>query len=367
MAEPRAAVLDAPRTPLSVEAVDVLEPGPGEVLVRYVASGVCHSDLHAITGDMLHPLPVILGHEGAGVVAAIGSGVTSCQVGDHVLTSYIPSCGTCRYCSIGRPNLCALRDKPRHLMLDGTARFRRADGSSINHFLQVSSFATHAVLLQEGVIPIRKDAPLDVICLVSCGVTAGMGAVLNRARVRPGASAVVFGCGGVGLNVVQACRLSGAAKIIAVDRLANKLAWAEEFGATHCVDASREDPVARVRDITGGEGADYAFEAIGLPRVIETMLDCLHRGGEAYIIGVSPHGSRITIDPGLLVQERVLTGSSFGGSRQRVDLPMIVDLFMDGKVKLRELVSRRLGLDDINHAFEILERGEVARSVLVYA
>ncbi|TAK20791.1 MAG: Zn-dependent alcohol dehydrogenase [Chloroflexota bacterium] len=366
MAGARAAILDAVKSALSIEEIEVLPPGPGEVQVKYVASGVCHSDLHAITGDMLHPLPVILGHEGGGIVEAVGSGVTTCQVGDHVLTSYIPSCGTCSYCTIGRPNLCALRDRPRHLMLDGTSRFRRRDGSFVNHFLQVSSFATRAVLLQEGVIPIRKDAPLDVVCLVSCGVTAGMGAVLNRAKVKPGSTVVVFGCGGVGLNVIQAAELAGAGRVIAVDRLPYKLGLAEEFGATHLIDASKEDPVKRVHEITGGVGADYAFEAIGAPRVIETMLECLHRGGEAYIIGVSPHGARISIDPSLLVQERVLSGSSFGGSRQRVDLPMIVDLFMQGKVKLRELVSRRLGLDDVNRAFELLNRGEVARSVLVY-
>ncbi len=363
----RAAILDRVKAPLSVEEIAVLPPGPGEVQVRYVASGVCHSDLHVITGDMRHDLPVVLGHEGAGIVEAIGPGVTTCAVGDHVLTSYIPSCGTCHYCSIGRPNLCALRDRPRHLMLDGTSRIRRRDGTAVNHFLQVSSFSTRAVLLQEGVIPIRKDAPLDVICLVSCGVTAGMGAVLNRAKVKPGSTVVVFGCGGVGLNVIQAAELAGAGRIIAVDRLPYKLGLAEEFGATHQVNASTEDPVRRVSEITGGFGADYAFEAIGAPRVIETMLDCLHRGGEAYVIGVSPHGSKITIDPSLLVQERVLSGSSFGGSRQRVDLPMIVDLFMSGKVKLRELISRRLGLDDINHAFDLLDRGEVARSVLVYS
>src|ERR671936_626657 len=215
MTQSKAAVLDAVKAPLSIEQLE------------------------------------LLGHEGAGVVEAVGPGVTTCQVGDHVLTSYIPSCGTCRYCTIGRPNLCELRDRPRHLMLDGTTRFRRRDGSAVNHFLQVSSFATQAVLLEQGVIPIRKDAPLDVVCLVSCG---------------------------------------GAARIIAVDRLRYKLGLADEFGATHLVDASTEDPVARVREITGGFGADYAFEAIGAPRVIETMLDCLHRGGEAYVIGVSPHG-----------------------------------------------------------------------------
>jgi S-(hydroxymethyl)glutathione dehydrogenase/alcohol dehydrogenase len=361
----KAAVLYETRQPLAVEEVEVLEPGPHEVLVQYVASGVCHSDLHAITGDMPHPLPVILGHEGAGVVEQVGPGVEWVKPGDHVVTSYIPSCGKCAYCIKGRPNLCALRDHPRHLMLDGTSRFRRGD-QELNHFLQVSSFAERAVLLEDGVIPIRQDAPLDTVCLVSCGVTAGAGAVINRAKVPPGSSVAVFGCGGVGLNVIQAAQLMGAAKIIAVDILANKLEWAQEFGATHLVDASREDPVPRIHAISGQGGADFAFEVIGTQQTVEQAFNAVHRGGMAVVIGVSPTGTRVSIDPGMLVQERILTGSSFGGSRQKVDLPMIIDLFMDGKYKLKELISRRLPLAEINHAFDLLQQGEVKRSVIVY-
>ncbi|HEV8675902.1 MAG TPA: Zn-dependent alcohol dehydrogenase [Methylomirabilota bacterium] len=361
----KAAVLYELKQPLVVEELEVLEPGPHEVLVRYVATGICHSDLHVITGDLPHPLPVVLGHEGAGVVERVGPGVEGVRPGDHVVTSYIPSCGRCSYCIVGRPNLCALRDKPRHLMLDGTPRFRKGS-QPINHFLQVSSYATRAVLLEHGVIPIRQDAPLDVVCLVSCAVTAGAGAVINRAKVTPGSTVAVFGCGGVGLNAIQAARLMGAAKIIAVDVLPQKLAWAEEFGATHGVNAASEDPVARIHAIAGGGGADFAFEVVGGQRTIEQAFHSVHRGGTCVIIGLSPAGTRLAIDPAMLLQERVLTGSSFGGSRQKVDLPMLIDLFMDGKLKVRELISRRLPLAEINQAFDLMQQGEVKRSVVVY-
>src|SRR5262249_49452640 len=236
-----AAVLYDAMKPVVVEDIELLEPGPHEVQVRYAANGVCHSDLHVITGDYPHPLPVVLGHEASGVVEKVGDGVESVAPGDHVCSSYIPSCGRCSYCINGTPTLCALRDKPRWLMHDGTSRFRR-NGEGIHHFLQVSGYATHAVLPEDSVLRIRKDAPLDVVCLGSCGVLAGAGPVINRAKVPPGASVAVFGCGGVGLNTIQAARLMGAGKIIAVDTLARKLEWAEEFGATHRVDASREDP-----------------------------------------------------------------------------------------------------------------------------
>ena len=362
----RAAVLYEKGAPLVVQDVDVLDPLEGEVLVRYVASGVCHSDLHVIQGLNGHPLPVILGHEGAGKVERVGPGVRLVEVGDHVVTSYQPSCGHCRFCTIGRPNLCELRDRPRHVLRDGHTRFRRGD-QEIYHYLQVSSYSEYAVLMEESLIPIRKDAPLDVVCLVSCGVTAGMGAVFNRARVTPGSSVAVYGCGGVGLNVIQGARLAGAGRIIAVDVLEFKLELAQQFGATHVVNASREEPIARIKELTGGWGADYAFEVVGTPKTIEQMFGSTHRGGTAVVIGVSPDGTRISVDPSMLLQERVLTGSSFGGSRQRVDLPMIIDLYLDGKVKLNELISRRLGLEEINHAFTLLLNGEVARSVLVYA
>ena len=362
----QAAVLHRPGLPLEVEELEVLSPRAGEVLVRFVASGVCHSDLHVMQGHMPHPTPVVLGHEGAGVVEALGAGVSGVRVGDHVLTSYIPSCGRCPYCATGRPNLCDLRDAPRHLMPDGTARFRKGD-QDVYHFLQVSSYSERAVLPEPSVIPIRKDAPLDVVCLVSCGVAAGAGAVINRARVAPGASVVVIGCGGVGLNAIQAAALIGAGKIVAVDVFDGKLDDAREFGATHAVNgAKEEDPVARIHEICGRGGADYAIEVVGSARTIEQALRAVHRGGTVVVVGISPAGTRVPVDPSLLVQERVLTGGSFGGSRQRVDLPMYVDLFMQGKYKLRELISGQVGLAELNGAYERLERGEVRRSVLRY-
>jgi len=361
----RAAVLYEVRKPVVVEDVELLEPGSQEVQVRWVANGVCHSDLHVITGDYPHPLPVILGHEAAGVVEKVGAGVETVKPGDHVCSSYIPSCGRCGYCIGGQPTMCALRDTPRWFMLDGTPRFRKG-GHALHHFLQVSGYATHAVLPEQSVIPIRKDVPLDLACLVSCGVLAGAGPVFNRAKVPPGASVAVFGCGGVGLNTIQAARMVGAGKIIAVDVHPQKLAWAEEFGATHIVDAAKEDPVARVQALSGMGGVDFAFEVVGTQKTIEQALASTHRGGTCVVVGVSPAGTRLSIDPGMLLQQRVLTGSSFGGGHQRTDVPMLLDLFMDGKYQLKEMVSRRLPLWELNHAFELMQQGEVKRSVIVY-
>jgi S-(hydroxymethyl)glutathione dehydrogenase/alcohol dehydrogenase len=361
----KAAVLHKVNTPVAVEDVELGEPGAHEVRVRWVANGVCHSDLHVITGDYPHPLPVILGHEAAGVVEKVGPGVESVGPGDHVCSSYIPSCGRCAYCIGGQPTMCALRDKPRWFMLDGTPRFTQR-GAGVHHFLQVAGYATHTVLPETSVIPIRKDAPLDVACLVSCGVLAGAGPVWNRAKVPPGASVAVVGCGGVGLNSIQAARLAGAAKIIAVDVMRQKLQWAEEFGATHTVDASKEDPVARVHAISGTGGVDYAFEVVGTQKTIEQALLSTHRGGTCVVVGVSPAGTRLSIDPGLLLQQRVLTGSSFGGGRQRTDVPMLIDMFMDGRYQLKEMITRRLPLSELNHAFDLMKQGEVKRSVIVY-
>ena len=360
-----AAVLYEVRKPVVVEDVEVLEPGPHEVAVRWAANGVCHSDLHVITGDYPHPLPVILGHEAAGVVEKVGPGVETVKPGDHVCSSYIPSCGRCSYCIGGQPTMCALRDKPRWFMHDGTSRFRR-NGQPLHHFLQVAGYATHAVLPEQSVIPIRADAPLDVVCLVSCGVLAGAGPVFNRAKVPPGASVAVWGAGGVGLNTIQAARLIGAGKIIAVDVMRQKLAWAEEFGATHVVDASREDPVAAVQRLSGTGGVDFAFEVVGTQKTIEQALLATHRGGTCVVVGVSPAGTRLSIDPSLFLQQRVLTGTSFGGGRQRTDVPMLIDLYMDGKYKLDELISRRLPLGELNEGFDLMLQGEVKRSVIVY-
>ena len=361
-----AAVLYEVKKPVVIEDVAVLEPGPHEVLVRWEANGVCHSDFHVISGDYPHPLPVVLGHEAAGVVERTGPGVESVRPGDHVCSSYIPSCGKCGYCIGGQPTMCALRDKPRWFMLDGTSRFQKA-GRSLHHFLQVSGYATRSVLLEESVIPIRKDAPLDVVCLVSCGVLAGAGPVFNRAKVPPGASVAVWGCGGVGLNTIQAARLVGAGKIIAVDVVPQKLAWAEEFGATHVVNAGTEDPVARVQTLSGTGGVDYAFEVVGTQPTIEQALLSTHRGGTCVVVGVSPAGTRLSLDPALFLQQRVLTGSSFGGGHQRTDVPMLIDLYMAGRYKLDELITRRVGLTDLNHAFDSMLKGEVKRSVVVYS
>ena len=360
-----AAVLYDVRKPLVVEDVDLLEPGPHEVLVRWKANGVCHSDLHVMTGDYPHPLPVVLGHEAAGIVEKIGPGVETVAPGDHVCSSYIPSCGKCWYCIGGQPTMCALRDKPRWFMLDGTPRLQK-NGQGLHHFLQVSGYATHAVLPDVSVIPIRKDAPLDVVCLVSCGVLAGAGPVFNRAKVPPGASVAVWGCGGVGLNTIQAARLVGAGKIIAVDVVKQKLEWAQEFGATHVVDASADDPVARVQALSGTGGVDYAFEVVGTQKTIEQALLATHRGGTCVIVGVSPAGTKVSVDPSLFLQQRVLTGSSFGAGHQRTDVPMLIDLYMSGRYRLDELITRRVALGELNHAFDLMLRGEVKRSVVVY-
>jgi S-(hydroxymethyl)glutathione dehydrogenase / alcohol dehydrogenase len=350
---------------LEIEQLEVLPPRSGEVLVRYVASGVCHSDLHHIQGKVPHVTPVVFGHEGAGIVEAVGPNVTTVRVGDHVLTSYIPSCGRCPWCVVGRPNMCDLRDIPRYLMHDGTSRFRKGN-QEIYQYLQVSTYADRSVVPEVSVIPIRKDAPLDVICLVSCGVMTGAGSVMNRAKVTPGSSVAVFGCGGIGLNAIQMAAIMGAAKIIAVDVFDQKLEWSREFGATHLVNASKEDAVARIHEICGRGGADYAIEAVGVQQTMEQAFNAIHRGGTAVMIGVAPTGTRLSIDPMMLLQERILTGTSFGSSRQRVDLPFIVDLFMDGKYKLRELISQQIELEDINRAYEQLEAGEVRRSVIRY-
>jgi S-(hydroxymethyl)glutathione dehydrogenase/alcohol dehydrogenase len=307
----------------------------------------------------------VLGHEAAGVVEEIGAGVDTVKPGDHVCSSYIPSCGRCAYCIGGQPTMCALRDKPRWLMHDGTSRLRK-DGLPLHHFLQVAGYATHAVLPEQSVIPIRKDAPLDAACLVSCGVLAGAGPVFNRAKVPPGASVAVWGCGGVGLNTIQAAKMVGAGKIIAVDVVRQKLQWAEEFGATHVVDASSGDPVAAVHAFSGTGGVDFAFEVVGTQRTVEQALLATHRGGTCVVVGVCPAGTRISIDPMLLLQQRVLTGTSFGGGHQRTDVPMLIDLYMSGKYKLDEMITRRVPLADLNEAFALMVQGEVKRSVVVY-
>lgn len=361
----KAAVLRAIHEPPRVEEIGIDPPQRGEVLVRVEASGVCHSDLHRIRGDFPSPLPMVMGHEGSGVVEEAGPGVASPQPGDHVVLSIGPWCGECAACAAGRFRLCPKPGEMRPLgaLFDGTTRLHR-DGERIGNQSFVSSFAEYAVVPATGAIPVRKDAPLDVIALVGCGVTTGVAAVFNDARVAPGDRVAVFGCGGVGLNAVQAAALSGAETVIGVDLLPSKLELAEQFGATHLVDASRSDPAAEVRRIARG-GVDHAFEVIGVPDVVLQAMETLVPGGRMWVLGVLPADAELRIPWWKLMAGRQgLQFSGFGAANPRADIPRIVDLYMAGKLKLDELITQRLPLGGIARAFESMERGEVARTLI---
>jgi S-(hydroxymethyl)glutathione dehydrogenase/alcohol dehydrogenase len=353
----KAAVLREVKQPLVIEEVALDEPGPGQVMVKTSAAGICHSDLHFIEGLWPVPLPAVLGHEAAGIVERVGPDVDYVAPGDHVILLFIPFCGTCRYCTIGRPNLCSHgRSMTPTLHIGDRA---------VAPFLSMSSFAEYMVVPQNGLVKIRTDVPLDRAALVGCGVMTGVGAAINTAKVQPGSACAVIGAGGVGLNVIQGCVLAGAEKVIAVDIHPNKLEMAREFGATHFVDASKEDPVAKVRELTGG-GVDYAFEAIGLPQAITQAFDMVRAGGEAIVVGMAPLGSEATISAPAFLTEKVLRGCIYGSARPRFDMPRLLDLYMVGKLKLDELVSRTYPLEGINDAFEAMKNGEVARSVIAF-
>ncbi len=364
----KAAVLHNFQEPLRVEPVDLAEPKTGEVRVKLAASGVCHSDLHVVKGDMPTPLPIVLGHEGAGVVDDVGPGVTTVKKGDHVVLSWVPYCGTCFFCGRGEFHLCevAALGAFAGAMRDGTTRLSQ-NGNAVHHLGGVSSFSEYAVVAEQGAVPIREDAPLDAACLVGCGVMTGVGAVINTAKVEAGASMVVFGAGGVGLNVIQGGALVGAAKIIAVDLVESKLRMAEEFGATHLVNASKGDASEQVRALTGGRGADYAFEVIGSPAVVLQAFLSVRRGGKVIVVGVPPLTSQIMV-PGFSIpmEEKSIIGSLYGSAHMRTDMPRMIDLFMAGKLKIKELISQRIRLGDVNGAFEQMEKGTVARSVIVF-
>jgi S-(hydroxymethyl)glutathione dehydrogenase/alcohol dehydrogenase len=362
----QAAVLYQYNEPLKVEPVELGEPKEGEVRVRLAASGVCHSDLSLARGLVPMPTPVVIGHEGAGIVDAVGPGVTTVQPGDHVILTWMYPCHRCRECSRGRPAHCqkALVSMASLGGVDGTPRFK-SRGTDIHHF--VGTFSEYTVVPERGVLPIRTDAPLDKLCLVGCGVMTAVGAVFNTAKVEPGSAVAVFGCGGLGLNVIQAAALCGAERIIAVDLVAKKLKMAQEFGATHTVDGSKGDPVSAVRDLTGGHGVDYAFEVIGAPAVIVQAFHSVCRGGKAIVVGMPPFGAEVTLPAfPIPMEEKSIIGCYYGSPRFGYDMPRIVDLYMAKKLKLDELVSRRLPLKEINTAFELMEKGEVARSIIQY-
>jgi S-(hydroxymethyl)glutathione dehydrogenase/alcohol dehydrogenase len=331
-----------------------------------VASGVCHSDLHVIQGNIReHPMPVVLGHEGSGIVEEVGPEVTYAKPGDHVVLSLIPICGQCSQCIGGRHNLCEARYLVRGTLTDGTTRLSKGD-QRIYHLSGLATFAEYAVVPEDSLVLVRGDAPLDKLCLIGCAVSTGVGAAIHIAKVQPGNKVVVIGVGGVGLNIVQGAALAGAEIIVAVDIKETKLKHALEFGATHLVNASTEDVVARVTNITNGLMADYAFEAIGSAEAISQGIFTTRRGGVMVAVGDPPAGSQVTIDAGYLHHDRILMGCINGSCYPRADVPKFVDLYMAGKLKLDELITHEFGLEEINTAFDLLDRGEVARAIIRY-
>jgi S-(hydroxymethyl)glutathione dehydrogenase/alcohol dehydrogenase len=364
----RAAVLFEAGQKLEVREVDVQDPGPGEVRIQMVAGGVCHSDLHVMTGHLKAPLPAILGHEGAGIVADVGAGVTSLQPGDHVIPLWRLSCGECEYCTGGRPALCAAGTEIRWTgrLQDGTSRFK-LDGQEIKHFAGVSSFSNYTVVPEKAILKIPDDLPLELAALLGCAVITGWGAVINAAQVRPGRTVAVFGTGGVGINVVQGAVLAGAEKIIAVDLLESRLKHAKDFGATHVVNPIDGDPVEQIRDLTGGRGVDYSFEVVGLPATMRQAYDCLAKRGVAMVVGITPTTAEVTIPSlSLVYDERVLTGSLYGSAAPKTDIPRMIDLYRAGSLKLDELLSRSYPIEEINQAYDALQSGETLRSVVTF-
>ncbi len=366
----RAAVAHQAGQPLTVETVQLEGPHEGEVLIEIKATGICHTDEFTLSGaDPEGLFPAILGHEGAGVVADVGAGVTSVKPGDHVIPLYTPECRRCEYCLSGKTNLCqAIREtQGRGVMPDGSSRFSLG-AETLHHYMGTSTFANFTVLPEIAVAKIREDAPFDKVCYIGCGVTTGLGAVINTAKVRPGDSVVVFGLGGIGLNVVQGARLVGAGMIVGVDTNPGKRELAEKFGMTHFVDPGEVegDLVPYLVDLTGG-GADFSFECIGNVEVMRTALECCHKGwGESVIIGVAGAGKEIATRPFQLVTGRVWRGTAFGGAKGRTDVPRIVDWYMDGKINIDDLITHTLDLDGINDGFKLMRDGKSIRSVVVY-
>ncbi|MGH8740285.1 MAG: S-(hydroxymethyl)glutathione dehydrogenase/class III alcohol dehydrogenase [Burkholderiales bacterium] len=363
----KAAVAHQAGQPLAIETLDLAGPRAGEVLVEIKATGVCHTDQFTLSGaDPEGLFPAILGHEGAGIVVDTGPGVTSLKKGDHVIPLYTPECRQCKACLSRKTNLCtAIRaTQGKGLMPDGTSRFS-LNGKPVLHYMGCSTFANFTVLPEIALAKIREDAPFDKVCYIGCGVTTGIGAVINTAKVEPGANVAVFGLGGIGLNVVQGARLAGADMIVGVDLNPGREALARKFGMTHFVEP-KEDVVSKIVEITGG-GADYSFECVGSVELMRQALECCHRGwGTSVIIGVAGAGQEIRTRPFQLVTGRVWKGSAFGGARGRTDVPRIVDWYMDGKIEIDSLITHTMPLEDINKAFELMHEGESIRSVVTF-
>lgn len=356
--------------PLSIETVQLEGPKAGEVLIEIKATGICHTDAYTLSGaDPEGLFPAILGHEGAGIIVELGSGVTSLKAGDHVIPLYTPECRQCEYCLSMKTNLCqAIREtQGKGLMPDGTSRFS-LDGQMLHHYMGTSTFANYTVLPEIAVAKIREDAPFDKVCYVGCGVTTGIGAVINTAKVEPGAKVVVFGLGGIGLNVLQGARMVGADMIVGVDLNPARKELAEKFGMTHFVNPLEfeGDLIKYLVDLTKG-GADYSFECVGNVNLMRQALECCHKGwGVSTIIGVASAGQEIKTRPFQLVTGRVWKGTAFGGARGRTDVPKIVDWYMDGKINIDDLITHIMPLEQINYGFELMHQGKSIRSVVTF-
>lgn len=360
----RAAVMRANNAPLELEDIQIDQPGRGEVLVRTAASGICHSDLTVIEGGLPFPPPCILGHEPAGVVEEVGPDVSEFAAGDHVIGCITAWCGVCRFCTAGRPYLCPMQLAGRDPALP--PRLRDAQGEALGQFANLSSFAPKMLCPERSLVKIRDDMPLDRASLIGCGVTTGLGAVLNTVHVPAGSTVVIIGLGGVGLAALQGARLVGAGKILAVDTQPWKFELATAMGADVCIDPKEGDPVARVHERTGG-GADFVFECIGYGPTVQQAVAMTGRGGTAVLVGVVPVTEMVALPAAdITLQEKKVTGSFMGSNRFRVDMPRYVDFYLDGRLRLDEMISARIGIEDINDAFDRMRRGEVARQVIVY-
>ena len=362
----KAAVLYEANTPLKVEDVTLDEPQQNEILVKIVASGVCHSDLHFMKGDMPQPVPFVPGHEGAGIVEKVGPGVTTVQPGDHVVLNIAFSCGECPRCCEGRPTLC-VENLPIQMMATlpgGGTRLHKGD-QTLYHLFGLACFAENVIVHERSAIKIREDAPLEVVCILGCGVSTGIGAAINTADVSPGESIAIFGCGGVGLSAIMGAKLAGAGKIIAIDTVDSKLDKAKELGADYMVNASQDEPQGKVAEITGG-GADYAIECIGNVNVMVQALGSVRTGGICVVAGMAPLADTLSVAPFHFLLGKTITGSTQGDVVPQIDIPRYIDLFMAGKLPIDKLITKNYTLDQINEAFEALIKGEAIKSVIKF-
>lgn len=362
----KAAVLNEVGKPLEIDEIELGALAPSDVLVRVQASGLCHTDLEVIEGSLAYPLPIVLGHEGAGVVEAVGSAVTQVKPGEHVVCSWNPHCGQCFYCERDLPILCEpfTRWQPKGMLLDGASRLSRR-GRPVHHFSVVSSHAQYCVVPESGAIAVPKDIPFDRACLIGCGVMTGVGAATRKARVEPGASVLVIGCGAVGLNAIQGAKLAGAAPILAVDVSESKRARAEVFGANRLLDAGAPQLLQELRELTSGRGPDYVFEAAGNERAFRLAVEAVRPGGQVVFLGKVNVDQQVSFRWGSLMGEKRIVRSSYGGGRPRRDFPWLARQYLEGRLKLDELITRRIALEEINSGFDAIRRGDTVREVVI--